>query len=70
MFKIIIKFVDYRVKIIVNNTKLNIYILIKNQQIVSNQINIYNNQCFEKNTYIENSKDESNIKYNEIQDLV
>ena len=31
IFKIIIKFVNYRIKIMINNIKLNIYILIKNQ---------------------------------------
>ena len=31
IFKIIIKFVNYRIKIMINNIKLNIYILINNQ---------------------------------------
>ena len=51
MFKIIIKFVNYKAKKIINNIKLDIYILMKNQQIVIilnnmiilNKIKIYSN---------------------------
>ena len=51
IFKIIIEFVNYKAKMIINNIKLNTYILMKNQQmiiilnniIISNKIKIYSN---------------------------